>query len=172
MMDLLKTVGTKLESRMKDGDISKEDIMKEASELMGKMKGMGNAKEFQEMMKNMTKNMGGLGAMANMTGGGKGAKFDMGAMQRMSAQYSQKERMRAKLDKKKEAEGMVLEKKGENAYSCKIEGEETQEKSVRPDMRIPEPVVPPVAAIHDDWLDEPEKVPNANKIKKKKGSKK
>jgi len=139
IMDLLKTVGSKLESKMKDGEISKEEIMKEASELMGKMKGMGNGKEFQEMMKNLTKNMGNLSAMA----GGKGGKFDMNAMQRMSSQYSQKERMRSKLDKKKANEGVVLEKKGENTYTFNLEGEEKQEKSTRPEMRIPELVIPP-----------------------------
>jgi len=158
IMELMKTVGAKLEAKMKDGDISKEDIMKEASELMGKMKGMGNGKEFQEMMKNLTKNMGGLGGMANMA---KGAKFDMGAMQRMSAQYSQKERMRAKLDARKAADGVVLEKKGENTYSFNLEGEEKQEKSVAPNV------------MNDDWLDDHVQKSNSNNNKnnKKKKSK-
>jgi sortase (surface protein transpeptidase) len=136
---------------------------------------MGNGKQFQEMMKNMTKNMGNLGAMANMASAGKGAKFDMGAMQRMSAQYSQKERMRAKLDEKKKAKDVVLEKKGENAYSFKIDGEEMQEKSSRPDMRIPNipmPVPAPASVINDDWLDEPEKTPNTNSVSKKKSKSK
>jgi len=155
IMEIMKTVGAKLEAKMKDGDISKEDIMKEASELMGKMKGMGNGKEFQEMMKNLTKNMGGLGGMANMA---KGAKFDMGAMQRMSAQYSQKERMRAKLDAKKAAEGVVLEKKGENTYSFNLEGEEKQEKSVAPN-----------AMNKDDWLDDEPAKKQSTSNKKKKG---
>jgi hypothetical protein len=158
IMDLMKTVGAKLEAKMKEGDISKEEIMKEASELMGKMKGMGSGKEFQEMMKNMTKNMGNLGAMANMAAAGKGAKFDMGAMQRMSAQYSQKERMRTKLDEKKKAkDAAVLEKKGDNTYSFKLEGEETQQKSARPDMRIPADIpfpIPAPAQPNDDWLDD------------------
>uniref|UniRef100_A0A6C0HZD8 Uncharacterized protein n=1 Tax=viral metagenome TaxID=1070528 RepID=A0A6C0HZD8_9ZZZZ len=172
IMDLLKTVGSKLETKMKDGDISKEEIMKEASELMGKMKGMGNGKEFQEMMKNLTKNMGNLGGMAGAMG--KGAKFDMGAMQRMSSQLSQKERMRSKLDKKKTAsEGVILEKKGDNAYSFTLEGEEKQEKSVRPDMRIPELNVgaAPLSDTKtvDDWLEEIEPAKTGiSKSKKKK----
>jgi hypothetical protein len=122
---------------------------------MGKMKGMGSGKEFQEMMKNMTKNMGNLGAMANMAAAGKGAKFDMSAMQRMSAQYSQKERMRTKLDEKKKTKDIILEKKGDNTYSFKLEGEETQQKSARPDMRIPADIHFPVSAPpNDDWLDD------------------
>jgi len=172
IMDLLKTVGSKLESKMKDGDISKEEIMKEASELMGKMKGMGNGKEFQEMMKNLTKNMGNLGGMAGAMG--KNAKFDMGAMQRMSSQLSQKERMRSKLDKKKsETEGVVLEKKGDNAYSFNLKGEEKQQKSVRPDMRIPELDVSKISETKtvDDWLEEIEPVKTDDKKSKKKKSK-
>ena len=157
IMDLMKTVGAKLEAKMKEGDISKEEIMKEASDLMGKMKGMGSGKEFQEMMKNMTKNMGNLGAMANMAAAGKGAKFDMGAMQRMSAQFSQKERMRTKLDEKKKAKDAILEKKGDNTYSFNLEGEEKQQKSTRPDMRIPADIplsVPQSSLSNDDWLDD------------------
>jgi hypothetical protein len=107
---------------------------------------------------------------------GKGAKFDMGAMQRMSSQYSQKERMRSKLDKKKSAtEGVVLEKKGENAYSFTLEGEEKQPKSVRPDMRIPELNVGSSTSATDtktvdDWLEEiePAKTGDKKSGKKKK----
>jgi hypothetical protein len=171
IMELLKTVGSKLETKMKDGDISKEEIMKEASELMGKMKGMGNGKEFQDMMKNLTKNMGNLSAMA---AGNKG-KFDMNAMQRMSSQYSQKERMRSKLEKKKANEGVVLEKKGENTYTFNLEGEEKQPKSMRPEMRIPELVLPmdksksTADKTVDDWLEEIE--PTKTKSSKKKKTK-
>ena len=116
--------------------------------------------------------MGNLGGMAGAMG--KGAKFDMGAMQRMSSQYSQKERMRSKLDKKKSAtEGVVLEKKGENAYSFTLEGEEKQQKSVRPDMRIPELNVATTATDNktvDDWLEEiePAKTGDKKSGKKKK----
>jgi hypothetical protein len=174
IMDLLKTVGSKLETKMKDGEISKEEIMKEASELMGKMKGMGNGKEFQDMMKNLTKNMGNLSAMA----GGKAGKFDMNAMNRMSAQYSQKERMRSKLDKKKANEDVVLEKKGENTYTFNLKGEEKQEKSMRPEMRMPELSIKPVTTQDksvDDWLEEIEPTTKtstkSSKKKKTKGKK-
>jgi len=172
IMDLMKTVGSKLESKMKDGDISKEDIMKEASELMGKMKGMGNGKEFQEMMKNLTKNMGGLGAMAGM---GKDAKFDFAGMQREMKKNSQAEKMREKLEKKRAnaaAVGASLEAVGEKHYVFKS-GDEPQQKS---SVRVPVPVPAPVhAPINDDWLDEPSTkaatATNKTSSKKKKNKK-
>ena len=37
IMDLMKKVGGKLDSKMKNGDVSREELMKEASEMMGKM---------------------------------------------------------------------------------------------------------------------------------------
>ena len=39
-MGLVKNVGNKLESRMKSGDINEADLMKEASEMLSKMKNM------------------------------------------------------------------------------------------------------------------------------------
>ena len=38
LMDLMKTVSAKLNDKMKSGDISQDDLMKEAGEWMGKMK--------------------------------------------------------------------------------------------------------------------------------------
>jgi len=68
--------------------------MKEASELMGKMKGMGGNGQFAEIMKNMAKTMGQAGL-------GKGAKFNTGAFQKMERQLATKERMQSKLEAKK-----------------------------------------------------------------------
>lgn len=159
IMELLKTVGSKLESKMKDGDISKEDIMKEASELMGKMKDMGNGKEFQEMMKNLTKNMGGMSGM----GLGKDAKFDFSAMERQLKKGTQAEKMREKLEKKKAAAaaaGASLESVGDKHFVFKTGNESQPKSSVRP--------------VVDDWLDEPtvaKKSEKTNPNKKKKNKK-
>lgn len=145
LMELMKTISSKLEEKMKRGDISKEEIMKEASELMGKMKGMGNGKEFQTMMKNMTKNMGGLGGLAAAMGGGK-TKFNMAAMQQMSNDYDQKERLRAVLEKRK-----TLSKTAALLQECNAPGSQ------------------PVP--NDDWLDD-YKEPVGNKSTNKSGKSK
>jgi hypothetical protein len=86
IMSLMKTISGKLQSKMKSGEISEEEIMKEAGELMGKMKGMKGMGAMNDMFKNLAKGMG----------GGKGS-IDIGALQRMQKQMTTKERMRAKM---------------------------------------------------------------------------
>jgi hypothetical protein len=146
VMDLMKTVGSKLDDKMKSGEISREELMKEASEMMGKMKDMGGGDGFGEMFKNMAKNMG------------KNMKVDTNALDRMTKMMSTKERLRAKVEQnkqKKEAElaqelaamkkrldeqdrllaKYSLENKGENNMVFKLDGVESQEKSfIHPDL--------------------------------------
>lgn len=94
IMGLMKTIGNKLNQKMKAGDISEQDIMKEASELMGKMKGMGGkgGEEFGEIFKNLAKGMG-----------MPGAKMNMGALGQMSKKHAMKERLAQKLEERKAA---------------------------------------------------------------------
>lgn len=130
IIDLLKSVSSKLNQKMKSGNISQEELMKEAGDLIGKMKGMGGGSEFNDIIKNLTKNMAGMG-------GGKG-KMDMNALTRMSSQQSMRERMKAKLEQKKAAAPLVskttpeyiLESKdAPNTFSFKLPTDEVQEKS-------------------------------------------
>lgn len=125
LMDLMKTVSAKLNDKMKSGDISQDELMKEASEWMGKMKGMGGAEQFGDVFKNLAKNMGGLG---------KNTKMDMNAMNRMLNKNTTKERMVAKLEKKKEAK--LQETENPNNFVFRMEGQEAQEKSyaIKPDL--------------------------------------
>ena len=163
LMELMKTISVKIEDKMKRGDISKDEIMKEASELMGKMKEMGGKKEFQNMMKNLTKNMGGLGAAAAAAagaGGGK-TKFNMGAMKRMASEHDQKEKMREKLEKRRAAGG-PLSKTAALLQEC---GDSS--------FRAPVPVPPP-PPMNDDWLDDYDNTPvgSSSSSKSKSSSKK
>ena len=145
MMDLLKTVSSKIDKKMKDGDISQQDIMKEAGDLMSKMKEMGGGKEFQDMMRNMTKGMAGMG--------GKGTRFDKGAMDRMMKTESAKERMRSKLQERTQSNQLVINKSVKLEPSIqnpenlvfKIEGEEGQQKSS---------ARPPSNNFSNDWLED------------------
>ena len=90
MMDMVKTVGSKLYEKMKSGEINREDIMKEASEIMRHMKEMGGGSDqFSEMMKQM----------ANMKMP-KNARMDVAAMERMTKLEATKERLRNKLKAK------------------------------------------------------------------------
>jgi hypothetical protein len=158
MTELLKTVSTKIDKKMKDGEISQADIMKEAGDLMGKMKEMGGGKEFQDMMRNMTKGMAGFS--------GKGTRFDKGAMDRMMKTESAKERMRNKLQERSQisVNKTVLLESTTNPQNMvfKIDGDEGQQKSsARPlENNIP----------NDDWLDEPTVSNKTNQPKSNKSS--
>ena len=57
---------------MKSGEISREEIMKEAGDLVNQMKEMGGSDEFNNMFKKMAKGMGGLSGLASAMGGNGG----------------------------------------------------------------------------------------------------
>jgi hypothetical protein len=128
IMDLMKTVSARLDQKMKNGDISKDEIMKEATEWMSKMKDMGGADQFNEIFKNLTKNMGGLG---------KNMKFDKNAFERMTKAQSMKERMRNKLEQRRQqaiakaaqTNSVIQQTDAPNNYVFRMENGEVQEKT-------------------------------------------
>lgn len=135
IMDLMKTIGNKLQQKMKSGEISEQDIMKEAGEILGKMKGMGgkDGKDFTEMFKNLTKTMGG--------GMGGKTKMNMGALNQFSKNLATKERLQAKLEQKRAeraaaavmdpAAHITADPTAQNSYVFSLDNEEKQEKSYR-----------------------------------------
>lgn len=146
IMELVKKISGKLDNKMKSGNISQEELMKEAGELLSKMKGMGNGKEFQDMMKNMMKNMNPMmGAMM----GGKNAKMDMNKVNNAVAKNSHKERMLKKLEEKRAQSNFVIEKTN-NPKEFVFKGNETQEKSSKSQTQTQSQIVD-----SDDWLNEP-----------------
>jgi hypothetical protein len=130
IMDLMKTVSGKLDEKMKNGDISKDEIMKEATEWMSKMKDMGGSDQFNEMFKNLTKNMGGLG---------KNMKIDQNALERMTKTQAMKERMRNKLEQRRQqaiaqaalnqSNSVIHQTDAPNNYVFRMENEGVQEKT-------------------------------------------
>lgn len=141
IMDLMKTVGAKLNTKMDSGEISKDDLMKEATEWISKMKDMGGSDQLNALFKNMTKNMGGLG---------KNMKIDENALNRMTKAQSTKDRMRNRLAQRKaaaelvrqqaiaqaqknaaNAQNVVLESTAPNNYVFRVDGEGPQEKSMK-----------------------------------------
>ena len=91
LMGMVKTVGTKLDNKIKSGEIKESELLEEASEMMKKMKEMPGMDNMQEMFNKM-----GLG--------GKG-KINQGAMQAMIDRNikmaRQKERMQTRIGKHK-----------------------------------------------------------------------
>ena len=146
---LVKTVGEKLNQKMANGDISKDDIMNEAGDLMRRMKDMagGDMGNFADMFKNMAKGMG-----VNIP---KGAKIDKNALERLEKQTTSRDKMKARIEVKKQklaAEKLVEEMKrhafleerrkalaaslsatdAPNNLVFRLEGEEKQERSSKP----------------------------------------
>jgi len=112
---LMKTVGSKLDSKMKSGEISKDELVKEAGDLLGKMKEMGGGQEFNSMFKNIAKNMGGLG---------KNARIDTNALKRMTERNDKIEKMKERGEKRSQDKIKELEKiKLEQEKQLKIQQE-------------------------------------------------
>ena len=96
MMKIVKKIHTRFQEKIKKGDISQEEIMKEAGDMLKKLKEMGgNSKEMNDMFKNMAKSMG--------QPVGKNTKVDVNAMNRMMKSQDIKDRLRAKMAQKQAA---------------------------------------------------------------------
>ncbi len=97
LMGLVKTVGDKLDTRIKSGEIKESELIAEASELMNKMKDMPGMGNIQSMLNKMGMgNLGGLGGKVNTAA--------MGSQLNKRMKMAQmKERMRAKASTKAEA---------------------------------------------------------------------
>jgi len=92
LMGLVKTVGDKIDSKIKSGDLKESELMAEATEMMNKMKNMPGMGNIQSMLSKM--GMGGLGGL--------GGKVNTGAMEANLNQKMKmaktKERIRAKAE--------------------------------------------------------------------------
>ena len=91
---IIKSVGSKLDSKLKSGELKESEIMQEASELMAKMKSMPGMNNLASMLSKMGMNMPGMG------GGAGGGKVNFGAMQSQLNKNMKQSQMRERLLKK------------------------------------------------------------------------
>ena len=163
IMDLMKTVSGKLDKKMASGDISKDEIMKEDSDLVNKMKEMGGTEQFNELFKNLTKSMGAMG---------KGARMDTNAMERMTKQQTTRERMLRKLEQRKQLQNQM---KPSVNYSIQQGQQPGNYVFSLPDSGVQERTPINQQAIMDELIAEEEntkaKAPPKKANKKKKGKK-
>ena len=173
LMGIVKSVGQKLDAKMKSGEIKESEIMQEASDLMNKMKKMPGVNNMADLLKKM----GGMGGMEGMEGmadiakmmtgmglGGKGAKLNMGAMQSHLNQNMKsaqtKERMLQKLEQRKaEAQKAVQAAQAAQAPLVFSTGEKVE--------RTPRTIPAPSAELQPHASE-----PEPAKRKKKHGNKK
>jgi len=119
LMGLVKSVGSKLDERLKSGDINETELLKEASEMVQKMKDMHGMGNIQSMMSKM-----GMG----MPGGG---KMNMGAMQanldRNMKASQQKDRMRSRLDARRAQAAAQAQQTQEQAQQTQLQAAAAQQ---------------------------------------------
>jgi len=97
LMGLVKTVGDKLDKKIKSGDLKESELMSEATEIMNKMKNMPGMGNIQSMLSKM--------GMGNLSG--LGGKVNVGAMEanlnKNMKMAKTKERIRAKAEANQKA---------------------------------------------------------------------
>jgi hypothetical protein len=92
LMGLVKSVGNKLDTKIKSGDIKESELIAEATDMMNKMKNMPGMGNIQAMLNKMGMgNLGGLGGKVNT------AAMEANLNQKMKMAQT-KERMRAKAE--------------------------------------------------------------------------
>ena len=108
LMGMIKKVSSKLDDKLKSGELNETELMKEASELVDKMKNTPGMKNMENMLNKM-----GLGGGL----GGKGGKVNMNLFQSMMKQNikksSQRDRMLKKLKQRQLAKQMEMQKKAQ-----------------------------------------------------------
>ena len=128
LMNMVKNVGSKLDEKLKSGEIKESELMKEASELMEKMKNMPGMKNMDSLLSKM--------GIPGVAGGG---KVNVNAMQARMKQNirvaSQKERMLRKLEQRRkqraEAEAAKNNQQSQQYQHIVFRGDEPLEKSSR-----------------------------------------
>jgi len=134
IMKLVQKVQGKFQDKMNSGDLSQEDLMKDAGDMLRKMKEMGGgSNQMHEMFQNLAKTMGGSG------GFGKNMKMDTGKLDRMMKTQDTKDRMRAKLEKRKQEQTFKLENNNTtNQLVYRPDGAEKAEKTTITEAQLEE----------------------------------
>ena len=94
LMSMVKNVGSKLDSKIKSGEIKESELMQEASELMEKMKNMPGMKNMDKILEKMGLPTGGKNTKMNMNSFQSHMKSNIG-------KAKQKERMLRKLEERR-----------------------------------------------------------------------
>lgn len=170
MMELVKLVGNKLKNKMDSGEISQDEIMKEAGDIFGKMKGSMGNKDLTEMFKNMAGQMG----MKN-------SKINTAAMESNFKKEAMKEKMRKKMEMKRAQEAAAaaaaadankhvhLQQVNEHKFVFSTD-EAPQERSMRPTKHTQvDAEIDQLMAEHGITNDIVAKPPSSSSSKKGKG---
>lgn len=111
LMGLVKSVGDKLDTRIKSGEIKESELMAEATEIMNKMKDMPGMDNIQSMLNKM----------------GMGGKMNMGAMKSQLGKNMKMAQMKERMKAKAETNKLAKENQSNTVFSTG----ETVEKTPR-----------------------------------------
>jgi hypothetical protein len=121
LMGLVKTVGDKLDSRIKSGEIKESELISEATEMMNKMKNMPGMGNIQSLLSKM--------GMGNLSG--LGGKLNTGAMEaqlnKNMKMAKTKERIRAKAEANAKAK---LEKQAADILQQQMQQKQPQQPTI------------------------------------------
>jgi len=115
IMNLVKTVGNKLDTSIKSGEIKESELMEEATEIMNKMKNMPGMKDIQSMLNKM-----GLNKM--------GGKFNTGAMESQLNKNLKLAKTKEKIRAKAEMNRILKEQQAKEQQAKEQQAKEQQEK--------------------------------------------
>jgi hypothetical protein len=167
LMGIVKNVGNKLETKIKSGNINESELIRETTDIMGKMDSMPGLNNIKGMLDQF-----GMGGLAGMMGG-KNVKMNTGAMKSHMKNMQMKERMKRKVDEKnkiqEEFRGSMDETSG-NIKAIK-DNVKTFRKGEAPERSTKRNK--PVESFEDSIIDmnKPKKTNKSKKDKKKKTKK-
>ncbi len=98
MMNMVKNIGSKIDEKIKSGEIKESELMEEGMELLNKMKNMPGMGDMQKMFSQM-----------GIPGLGKGAKINMGAMEAQLNKNMKMAKMKERIKTKAEANAKAKE---------------------------------------------------------------
>jgi hypothetical protein len=98
MMNMVKNIGSKIDDKIKSGEIKESELMQEGMELLEKMKNMPGMGDMQKMFSQM-----------GIPGLGKGAKINMGAMEAQLNKNMKTAQMKERIRSKAEANAKAKE---------------------------------------------------------------
>ena len=108
MMNMVKNIGSKIDEKIKSGEIKESELMQEGMDLLNKMKDMPGMGNMQQMFSQM-----------GIPGLGKGAKINMGAMEAQLNRNMKTAKMKERIKSKAEANANAKAKEQEATSSCK-----------------------------------------------------
>jgi len=108
MMNMVKNIGSKIDEKIKSGEIKESELMQEGMDLLNKMKDMPGMGNMQQMFSQM-----------GIPGLGKGAKINMGAMEAQLNRNMKTAKMKERIKSKAEANANAKAKEQEATSTSK-----------------------------------------------------